>query len=106
MSLHGRPTLVFLVRMTSRQQLSNSSAAHAARFMDTLGELSGSGSDSDEEAEAPEDHAAVKPAKKQKAAAAVADPAPEELEELGYKSGPSVLFVPEPQSQATPSWDW
>ena len=74
--------------------------------MDTLGELSGSGSDSDKEAEAPEEHAVVKPAKRQKPAAAVTDPAPEELESLGYKSGPSVLFVPEPQSEATPSWDW
>ncbi len=91
--------------------------------MDTLGELSeGSGSSG------AEDEVPLPKAKKKRAA----EPAPEELEQLGcaprparavwplfgiraaaprcarrrYKSGPSVLFVPEPKDAGPSSWEW
>jgi hypothetical protein len=73
--------------------------------MDTLGDLSGSGSDSEKEEEGDAQDVTAQPAAKKKRAAAL-EPAPEELERLGYKSGPSVLAIPEPQSEAEPSWEW
>ena len=76
-----------------------------SRFMDTLGDLSDSGSeDLEKEKETAEDVPAQPAAKKKRAAAL--EPAPEELERLGYQAGPSILYVPEPVSEAAPSWDW
>ena len=74
------------------------------RFMDTLGALSDSGSDAEEEKGTAEDVPA-QPATKKKRAAAL-EPAPEELERLGYQAGPSILYVPEPVSEAATNWDW
>jgi hypothetical protein len=71
--------------------------------MDTLGELSGSSSESEDGSDAPPED--DKPAAKKKKLAAK-EPAPEELEKLGYKSGPSILFVPEPHSAGNPNWEW
>lgn len=71
--------------------------------MDTLAELSGSSSDDDEAEEEVEDVLEA-PLKKKRAAAK--EPAPDDLEKLGYKSGPSILFVPEPQDSAKPNWEW
>lgn len=70
--------------------------------MDTLGDLSDSESDIEDEAAQKEEPAP--PVKKRKAAAS--EPAPEDLERLGYKSGPSILHVPEPKNSAGPSWEW
>ncbi|KAK9821377.1 hypothetical protein WJX74_005644 [Apatococcus lobatus] len=66
-----------------------------ARYMDTLGDLS-SASDSDSD-----EPAAKKTTRKQKSKS---DPDPEALEAAGFKSGPSVLHVPEPTGES--SWDW
>ncbi len=68
--------------------------------MDTLGELSGS--DSEDAEEAPGEDAV--PAVKRKKKKIASEPAPEDLERLGYKSGPSILHVPEPSSE--PTWEW
>ena len=35
-----------------------------------------------------------------------ADPAPEDLQALGLKGGPSILAVPEPQENSNPGWEW
>ena len=72
------------------------------RFMDTLGDLSGS--DSEDASDAPEEEA--QPAVKRKKKAAASEPAPEDLERLGYKSGPSILYVPEPKDSSEPTWEW
>ncbi|KAK9822371.1 hypothetical protein WJX81_003134 [Elliptochloris bilobata] len=70
-----------------------------ARFMDTLGELSEESSSSEAEDDVP-----LPKAKKKKA---LAEPAPEELEHLGYRSGPSILFVPEPKAEpGSSNWEW
>ncbi len=71
--------------------------------MDTLGDLSDS--DANSEDEAAQEQEPAPPVKKKKKAAA-SEPAPEDLERLGYKSGPSILHVPEPKSSAEPSWEW
>ncbi|BDA46955.1 hypothetical protein COCOBI_09-4080 [Coccomyxa sp. Obi] len=73
-----------------------------SKFMDTLGDLSGSDSGDDEEA--PEEDAL--PALKRKKKTAASEPAPEDLERLGYKSGPSILHVPEPKDSSEPTWEW
>ena len=67
-----------------------------SRYMDPLGDLSSvSGSDSEAE------DVTRKPAKSRKLCL---DPDPEALEAAGFKSGPSVLRVPEPTGEA--NWDW
>ena len=63
--------------------------------MDTLGDLS-SASDSDSD-----ELSAEKAIKKPKRSS---DPDPEALEAAGFKSGPSVLRIPEPTGES--SWDW
>ena len=68
--------------------------------MDTLGDISGSESETEEQ-EAAENS---EPAKKKKVQAA--DPAPEELQALGLRAGPSILAVPEPQENGNPNWEW
>ena len=68
--------------------------------MDTLGDISGSESEVEEE-EHNEEEEAVKKRKVQ-----AADPAPEELQALGLKGGPSILAVPEPQENSNPTWEW
>ncbi len=70
--------------------------------MDTLGDLSGS--DSEDASDAPEGE--VEPAMKKKKKTAASEPAPEDLERLGYKRGPSILYVPEPKDSSEPNWDW
>ncbi len=68
--------------------------------MDTLGDISGSESEAEEQ----EPAEAAEPAKKRKLQAA--DPAPEELQALGLRAGPSILAVPEPQENNNPTWEW
>ncbi len=68
--------------------------------MDTLGDISGSESEAEDEQPAEKSE----PAKKRKVQAA--DPAPEELQALGLRGGPSILAVPEPQENGNPNWEW
>ena len=68
--------------------------------MDTLGDISGSESDAEEH----EPAETIEPAKKRRVQAA--DPAPEELQALGLRAGPSILAVPEPQENGNPTWEW
>ena len=69
-----------------------------SKYMDALEDVSDvSSSDSEAEQEAAEDKA---PSKKRKAGA----PDLEELQKVGFTSGPSVLAVPEPQGLN--SWEW
>ena len=70
------------------------------RFMDTLGDISGSESEAEEQ----EPAEIAEPAKKRKVQAA--DPAPEELQALGLRGGPSILAVPEPQENSNTTWEW
>lgn len=70
------------------------------RFMDTLGDISGS----DSEAEHEEPDEVSEAPKKRKLQAA--DPAPEELQALGLRGGPTILAVPEPQENNNPTWEW
>lgn len=72
------------------------------RFMDTLGDLSGSDSGDAEDA-SKED---AVPVLKRKKKTVASEPAPEDLERLGYKSGPSILHVPEPKDSSEPTWEW
>ncbi len=65
------------------------------RYMDTLGDLS---SASDSEAEEPETRKLAQKRSKTQ------DPDLEALEAAGFKSGPSVLQIPEPTGES--SWDW
>lgn len=65
--------------------------------MDTLGDLS-SASDSESDGSA---HKTTQARKKLKNKG---DPDPEALEAAGFKSGPSVLHVPEPAGES--SWNW
>lgn len=68
------------------------------RYQDPLSELSGS--DSDSEAELSTEVARAQKKRKQ------ADKIDlQTLQQHGYKSGPSVLFVPAPQ-QPEQSWEW
>ena len=69
--------------------------------MDTLGDISGSESEVEEEEPNEKEEEAVKKRKVQ-----AADPAPEELQALGLKGGPSILAVPEPQENSNPTWEW
>ena len=69
-----------------------------SKYMDALEDVSDvSSSDSEADKEATEDRG---PSKKCKAAA----PDLEELQKVGFTSGPSVLAVPEPQGLN--SWEW
>ena len=68
--------------------------------MDTLGDISGSESDTEEQEAAD----TVEPVKKRRVQ--TADPAPEELQALGLRAGPSILAVPEPQENSNPTWEW
>lgn len=69
--------------------------------MDTLGEISGSDSEGEHDEEPNEGSEALKKRKVQGA-----DPAPEDLQALGLKGGPSILAVPEPQENSNPGWEW
>ena len=69
--------------------------------MDTLGEISGSDSEGEREEEPNE---ALEVPKKRKVQGA--DPAPEDLQALGLKGGPSILAVPEPQENSNSGWEW
>ena len=69
--------------------------------MDTLGDISGSESEEEEEEPNEKEEEAVKKRKVQ-----AANPAPEELQALGLKGGPSILAVPEPQENSNPTWEW
>lgn len=70
-----------------------------SKFMNVLDDLSDSDSDGSpkEELHAPPE---IKPSKKK------AKIDLEDLEKCGYKSGPSVLFVPAPNKQSESCWEW
>lgn len=70
------------------------------RYQDPLTEISGSDSDSDSEKELSIEVARAQKKRKQTDKIDL-----ETLQQHGYKSGPSVLYVPAPQ-QAEQSWEW
>lgn len=71
------------------------------RYQDPLAELSGSDSDSDD----PEKELSIEAARAQKKRKPTDKIDLQTLQQHGYKSGPSVLYVPAPQ-QAEQSWEW
>lgn len=89
-----------IISLSRRRSQAVHSASYSCRFMDTLGDISGSESEAEDEQPAEKSE----PAKKRKVQAA--DPAPEELQALGLRGGPSILAVPEPQENGNPNWEW
>ena len=72
--------------------------------MDALATLSGDDDGSEEEEEAQQEAEDSQAAKKRLKSN---DPTPEDLEKFGLKSGPSVLYVPEPKAgPGEVNWDW
>lgn len=73
------------------------------RYQDPLAELSGSDSDSAESHS--EKELSIEAARAQKKRKQTDKIDLQTLQQHGYKSGPSVLYVPAPQ-QAEQSWEW
>ena len=97
----SRHAIFLLMSLGASSSVSRRSQLHPplSRFKEAFEEEEHESSTSDSEAEELDSKPAVKRKKP-----AQQHPSLEDLQEAGFRAGPSVLTVPEPQGD--PNWDW